>query len=195
MNTAIHLLDCVASFVHAFDGGHVLDAKRGIQSRNEDASKYLAKLLFALSPGVDVKLNRIRIAPKSAILGRRAPTSDMLDIPRVTFPEAVTNVLKEQSLKNPNSFTASEYNAFSGAAIGATLILFILPLFDFGGFIGDFIFSALIGGGAGIFATLSGGQVGEYGNKFGGIVMQGIDKGEETIPEIKKKVEELLKGQ
>lgn len=82
------------------------------------------------------------------------------------------------------------YNEYSAAAIGATLIFFILPLFDITGFVGDFIFSALIGGGAAAYASLRKDSIGEYGNKFGGIVMQGIDKG---VPAVKEKVDELVK--
>jgi len=114
----------------------------------------------------------------------------MTDIPRVELPSAVTDVLKEQNLKNPNELDTTAYNEYSAAAIGATLIFFILPLFDITGFVGDFIFSALIGGGAAAYASLRKDSIGEYGNKFGGIVMQGIDKG---VPAVKEKVDELVK--
>ena len=97
------------------------------------------------------------------------------------------------TLSNPNELSDSEYNSYSAAAIGGTLIFFLLPIFNLLGFAGDFVFSALIGGGAAAYASLRKDQIGEYGNKFGGIVLQGADKVVELVPEVKKKVEDLLK--
>ena len=42
----------------------------------------------------------------------------------------------------------------AATALGAFLIVFILPLFDIAGFVPDFILSLLIGGGLGAFAAL-----------------------------------------
>ncbi len=77
----------------------------------------------------------------------------MVDVPRISLPSAVTDVLKEQDLKNPNDMAATDYNSYSAAAVGGTLVFMLLlgPLtgvFDISGAVGDFIFSALIGGGA-----------------------------------------------
>ena len=115
------------------------------------------------------------------------------NIPRITLPAAVGNVLGEAELKNPNDLDDEAYNTYSAAAIGGTLILFLLPLFDLLGFIGDFIFSALIGGGALAYAALRKDVVGEYANKAGGYVMLGIDKVVEQTPTVKAKIEELIK--
>jgi hypothetical protein len=76
----------------------------------------------------------------------------MLDVPRVELPSAVTDVLKEQNLKNPNKMTTAEYNSYSAAAVGGTLVFMLLlgpvtGIFDIGGAIFDFVFSALLGGG------------------------------------------------
>lgn len=110
----------------------------------------------------------------SALSARQAAVSvRMTDIPRIELPSVITDVLKDQNLKNPNEMDSTAYNNYSAAAIGATLIFFILPIFDIAGFFGDFILSALIGGGAGAYASLRKDAVGEYGDKFGGIVMQG----------------------
>ena len=77
----------------------------------------------------------------------------MVDVPRITLPSAVTDVLKEQDLKDPNDMTTADYNSYSAAAVGGTLAFMLLlgPLagiFDISGAVGDFVFSALIGGGA-----------------------------------------------
>ena len=77
----------------------------------------------------------------------------------------------------------------SAAAIGGTLIFFLLPLFDITGFFGDFVFSALIGGGAAAYAALRKDAAGEYANKFGGAVLQAIDKG---IPAAKEAADKLV---
>ena len=76
----------------------------------------------------------------------------MLDVPRVELPSAVTDVLREQNLKNPNQMTTAEYNSYSAAAVGGTLVFMLLlgpvtGIFDIGGAIFDFVFSALLGGG------------------------------------------------
>ena len=78
----------------------------------------------------------------------RAPAAVMLDIPRITLPDVVTSTIKDQGLNSPNELGTTEYNTYSAAAIGGTLILFLLPIFNLLGFLGDFVFSALIGGGA-----------------------------------------------
>lgn len=136
------------------------------------------------------------VAPPAvpAALSRRAVAPTMLDVPRITLPAAITDVLKDADLKNPNDLSTGEYNSYSGAAIGATLLFFILPLFDILGFFGDFIFSALIGGGALAYASLRKDAIGDYGNKFGGIVIQGGEKIAEQVPVVKKKIEDLING-
>ena len=96
-------------------------------------------------------------------------------------------------IKNPNDLSQTDYNTYSGAAIGGTLVLFLLPLFDLTGFIGDFIFSALIGGGALAYASLRKDTVGEYANKFGGYVITAVDKVNEQLPTVKAKVDDLIK--
>jgi len=132
------------------------------------------------------------VQPAFAGTQRRAPAPAMVDIPRVNLPDAVTSPMKDAGLKSPNEMSITEYNNYSAAAIGGTLLLFILPLFDITGFIGDFIFSALIGGGLCIFLTLYK-DTAEYGDKFGGAVMKGINKGEELVPVVKDKVQKLIK--
>ena len=124
---------------------------------------------------------------------RRALPAQMLDIPRISLPDALTGPLADLDLKNPNDLSDAEYNSYSAAAIGGTLIFFLLPVFNLLGFAGDFIFSALIGGGAGAYASLRKDQIGDYGNKFGGIVLQSADKVAEQVPVVKAKIEELLK--
>ena len=132
--------------------------------------------------------------PIALAAARRAPAMvSMADIPRITLPDAVADVIKEQGLNSPNDLDTTAYNNYSAAAIGGTLILFILPLFDFVGFIGDFVLSALIGGGALAYLSLRKDDLGEYGGKFGGIVMTGIDKAGPLAGEAKTAIEKLIK--
>jgi hypothetical protein len=60
----------------------------------------------------------------------RAPAAAMLDIPRVELPDAIASTIKEQGLKSPNELGTTDYNTYSAAAIGGTLIFFLLPLFN-----------------------------------------------------------------
>jgi len=121
----------------------------------------------------------------------------MVDIPRVSVPDAVEDVLAEQGLKNPNDLAQADYNTYSGAAIGGTLLFFLLPgafLFDITGIlseflfkiIGDFIVSAAIGGGLCIYLSLRKDELGEYANKFGAVFLQGVDKLVSLLPFDKK---------
>ena len=111
----------------------------------------------------------------------------MLDVPRVELPSAVTDVLKEQELKNPNDLSKADYNSYSAAAVGGTLIsIFLLGpvtgIFDLGGVLGDFVFSALIGGGALAYAALRKDEASEYANKFGNLLLETADKVGEAVP-------------
>jgi hypothetical protein len=119
---------------------------------------------------------------RGAAVSRRAPLNlSMLDFPRIELPESLTTVLKESNLKNPNDLTTVEYNTYSAAAVGGTLVfmLFLGPvagIFDVSGFALDFLFSALLGGGALAYATLRKDEVADYANKFGAALMDGFSK-------------------
>ena len=129
--------------------------------------------------------------PARPVVAARTPMSPlMVDIPRIELPSAVTDVLKEQGLTNPNDMDDATYNAYSAAAIGGTLIFFILPLFDILSFFGDFIFSALVGGGLGAFVALNSGTS-EYGLKFGNVLLEGADK---AVPAVKELVDKIKKS-
>ena len=65
------------------------------------------------------------------------------------------------------------------AAIAGTLALFLpgaLAIFDVSGFIGDFLFSALIGGGAAAYCSLRKDGIGDTANDIGGKLLGAIDK-------------------
>uniref|UniRef100_A0A7S3ASX9 H(+)-exporting diphosphatase n=1 Tax=Haptolina ericina TaxID=156174 RepID=A0A7S3ASX9_9EUKA len=109
----------------------------------------------------------------------RASMPKMIDIPRITLPDAVTSALKEQGLSNPNEMSTRQYNEYSGAAIGGTLILFVLPgslLFDVSGFFKDFAFAAIIGGGIAAYLSLRKDAAGDAANKFGATLLDTVDK-------------------
>lgn len=119
-----------------------------------------------------------RIAmPASALSGVSTPPV-MLDIPRITLPDVVSDLIKVQDLKSPNELSTSEYNSYSGAAIGGTLLFFLVPggaAFGIGDAIStvvkDFVFSALIGGGAGAYLALRQDHVATYASNFGKAVL------------------------
>ena len=102
----------------------------------------------------------------------------MLDVPRLALPDVLSDVIKVQGLKSPNELSTSEYNSYSGAAIGGTLIFFLLPgstAFGLGDglntVVSDFLFSALIGGGLGAYLSLRKDAPAEYANGFGAAVI------------------------
>ena len=65
-------------------------------------------------------------APHAAIRPRVAIPS-MIDVPRIPLPDVASDLIKAQGLKSPNEMSTDEYNSYSGAAIGGTLIFFLLP--------------------------------------------------------------------
>mmetsp|Transcript_166020 Transcript_166020/g.318824 ORF Transcript_166020/g.318824 Transcript_166020/m.318824 type:complete len:292 (-) Transcript_166020:261-1136(-) len=140
-------------------------------------SKELASLLLTLKPA-----NAFRpsgpvphTTPRANVGQHRALAPKMLDIPRLTLPDIVTGTLKDFDLKSPNDMSDSEYNTYSGAAILGTLLFYVLPGAavtdnDFGALLGDFAFSALIGGGLAIYASLRKDDLGTLANQLGSLL-------------------------
>eukprot|EP00547_Thalassionema_nitzschioides_P000162 CAMPEP_0194212780 /NCGR_PEP_ID=MMETSP0156-20130528/12828_1 /TAXON_ID=33649 /ORGANISM="Thalassionema nitzschioides, Strain L26-B" /LENGTH=296 /DNA_ID=CAMNT_0038940661 /DNA_START=80 /DNA_END=970 /DNA_ORIENTATION=- len=100
------------------------------------------------------------------------PSALYLNVPRLTLPDVATNKLEELDLKNPNEMSTEDYNSYSGAAIGGTLLFFLLPGALVSGLYGalgnvaagaafDFVFSALVGGGLAIYLSLRKDELGE----------------------------------
>jgi len=95
-----------------------------------------------------------------------------LNLPRLTLPDAVGEKLESLDLKNPNDMDEDEYDAYSGAAIGGTLLTFLVPGALVSGIFGavsalvtgilfNFVFSALIGGGLGIYLSVRTDEIGQ----------------------------------
>lgn len=115
---------------------------------------------------------------RTAFLSKTMTTTLNLQIPRITLPDAAAEAIESIDLLNPNDMTPSEYNAYSGAAIGGTLAFFLLPgaivsgMPDvLGAFLGaavkDFLFSALVGGGLAIYLSLRKDDIGGTVRGFG----------------------------
>mmetsp|Transcript_2945 Transcript_2945/g.8071 ORF Transcript_2945/g.8071 Transcript_2945/m.8071 type:complete len:277 (-) Transcript_2945:254-1084(-) len=106
---------------------------------------------------------------------------------RYDLPSAVTDVMTgELGLMNPNSMNEKDYDGYSGAAVAGTLLFFLLPgafltgaSDDLGQFAGsaltDFVFSALIGGGAAIYLSLRSDEIGATVNKAGSKLLDAVD--------------------
>jgi len=144
-------------------------------SRFTDAAASAAGLTWGALGAVAFVGLRRRLAAHAA---RRTPGVLMVDIPRITLPAAVTDVLKDLELKNPNDMNQAEYNSYSGAAILGTLVLFVLfgviGVFDISGALFDFIFSALIGGGLMAFLALNK-STSEFAGKAGDKLLSAAD--------------------
>ena len=100
------------------------------------------------------------------------------DIPRITLPDALEGTFADFELKNPNTMSQADYNTYSGAAIAGTLALLIpgVFIFDVSGFVFDFLFSALIGGGLAAFLALRTDGISTTVNEVGGKVIGALDK-------------------
>jgi hypothetical protein len=110
-------------------------------------------------------------------VGDDAKSDGGINIPRLTLPQAVVDVLKDIELKNPNELADVDYNKYSAAAIGGTLALF-LPgalVFDITGTIADFLVSATIGGGLGAYLALRKDDIGDSVNELGGKLLGFLD--------------------
>jgi len=106
---------------------------------------------------------------------------------RYDLPSAVTDVITgELDLLNPNSMSEKDYDGYSGAAVAGTLAFFLLPgafltgaaevLGQFSGSaLIDFVFSALIGGGAAIYLSLRTDEIGATVNKAGSKLLDVVD--------------------
>merc|ERR1719362_1162908 len=98
---------------------------------------------------------------------RSSSTSLAVGIPRIDLPGQVSDAIKGQDLKSPNELSTEEYNSYSGAAIGGTLLM-LLPVAYLDGLLVEFVkcfaVSAIVGG------------VAEQANKFGAGVLGAVDK-------------------
>ena len=117
-----------------------------------DVTGVLFDFLFSalIGGGVAAFAALAGVGPVNAV-GAKLIDATGADVPRLTLPDALDGTFNDFDLKNPNTMSQAEYNAYSGAAIAGTLALFLpgaLAIFDISGFIGDFAFSALMGGGA-----------------------------------------------
>jgi len=110
----------------------------------------------------------------SVVTNKITPSSSALNVnlPRLDLPDVVSEKLEEYDLKNPNEMDAEEYNGYSGAAIGGTLLFFLIPGALLSGIFGafgtlvtslalNFVISALLGGGLLIYASLRTDEIGQ----------------------------------
>jgi hypothetical protein len=93
-------------------------------------------------------------------------------------PRAQSDGIKSADLNSPNELSAEEYNSYSGAAIGGT-VLMLLPVAYFDGLLFEvvkcFAVSALVGGGLGAYLSLRKDGVGEKVNELGADVLNAVD--------------------
>ena len=94
-----------------------------------------------------------------------------------TPPRAQSDGIKSVDLKSPNELTEEEYNSYSGAAIGGTLLM-LIPVAYYDGllfeFAKSFAISALLGGGLGAYLSLRKDGVGEKAGEFGSAVVNKV---------------------
>eukprot|EP00629_Pelagomonadales_sp_RCC1024_P018272 CAMPEP_0119272848 /NCGR_PEP_ID=MMETSP1329-20130426/9112_1 /TAXON_ID=114041 /ORGANISM="Genus nov. species nov., Strain RCC1024" /LENGTH=136 /DNA_ID=CAMNT_0007272959 /DNA_START=68 /DNA_END=478 /DNA_ORIENTATION=+ len=115
-------------------------------------------------------------APRASL---RSTTSLAVGVPRIDLPGQVSDAIKGQDLKSPNELSTEEYNSYSGAAIGGTLLM-LVPVAYYDGLLLEFVkcfaVSAIVGGGAGAYLSLRKDGVAEKANEFGAGVLGAVDK-------------------
>lgn len=159
----------------------------------------LASLLLANSRVVGFNTAGMRIPHRetAAVRQRRGAAAQMVEMPRITLPDAITEKLSELDLKNPNELSSTDYNTYTGAAILGTLLFYVLPGAaitgnDFGELLVTFLLSALTGGGLGAYLSLREDQVGDYANQAGGLLSALGDLPRITLPDA---ITDVLKEQ
>ena len=122
----------------------------------------------------EVHLCKIQITVSSF----RTRSDEQLQLSHLcTPPRAQSDGIKSVDLKSPNELTEEEYNSYSGAAIGGTLLM-LIPVAYYDGllfeFAKSFAISALLGGGLGAYLSLRKDGVGEKAGEFGSAVVNKV---------------------
>ena len=123
----------------------------------------------------EVHLCKIQITVSSS----RTRSNERFRLPQNSciYPRAQSDGIKSVDLKSPNELTEEEYNSYSGAAIGGTLLM-LIPVAYYDGllfeFAKSFAISALLGGGLGAYLSLRKDGVGEKAGEFGSAVVNKV---------------------
>ena len=114
------------------------------------------------------------------------------------LPSAVTGVLADAELADPNGFSEEDENIFlATVAVGAGG-LFLLPIFP--GILADVVCSTLIGGGAAAYCALRKDEIGDGARTVGSTTLQAVDKVKEldeeykVLDKAKKLIDDAIEG-
>ncbi len=114
------------------------------------------------------------------------------------LPSAVTGVLADAELADPNGFSEEDENVFlATVAVGAGG-LFLLPIFP--GILADVVCSTLIGGGAAAYCALRKDEIGDGARTVGSTTLQAVDKVKEldeeykVLDKAKKLIDDAIEG-
>ena len=114
------------------------------------------------------------------------------------LPSAVTGVLADAELADPNGFSEEDENVFlATVAVGAGG-LFLLPIFP--GILADVVCSTLIGGGAAAYCALRKDEIGDAAKTVGSTTLQAVDKVKEldeeykVLDKAKKLIDDAIEG-
>lgn len=120
------------------------------------------------------------------------------------LPDVVGEKLSDFDLLSINELSEGDYDGFAGAAVAGTLLFFLFPgtlLFGIAGdlvesvlpsILSDFIFSALIGGGAAIYLSLRKDQLGDTVSAYGSSFVDAVDN---LLDSIGVGGDEVVKGE
>ena len=125
----------------------------------------------------EVHLCKIQITAGTRLVASQRAISTVAKFIARTPPRAQSDGIKSVDLKSPNELTEEEYNSYSGAAIGGTLLM-LIPVAYYDGllfeFAKSFAISALLGGGLGAYLSLRKDGVGEKAGEFGSAVVNKV---------------------
>ena len=114
------------------------------------------------------------------------------------LPSAVTGVLADAELADPNGFSEEDEDVFlATVAVGAGG-LFLLPIFP--GILADVVCSTLIGGGAAAYCALRKDEIGDGARTVGSTTLQAVDKVKEldeeykVLDKAKKLIDDAIEG-
>jgi hypothetical protein len=166
-------------------------ARRARHAQSHTALFATPQLFFVAALGF-----QLRAPPSGAASHARASPAAMKTLPEL--PSAVTGVLADAELADPNGFSEEDENVFlATVAVGAGG-LFLLPIFP--GILADVVCSTLIGGGAAAYCALRKDEIGDGARTVGSTTLQAVDKVKEldeeykVLDKAKKLIDDAIEG-
>jgi len=194
-------LEACESLVAAVPG--LVDTQRTLEKADGGKLMYKWEATFedvnALSDFMKSEVQKTQLAPvfEAAMEDLTAPPAAAAPAPPAapagpsSLPGPLADVLSKAGLADPTSLPASERDEVLGAAAAGAILLFLLPLFDIAGFLGDLALSALLGGGALGYLSLRP-DTSATARQLGGLTVKAVEKAGPALEQVAAKVKGFL---